>query len=1011
MDDTQNSIEDVIMQLDKKEISVLHIPEEYRDNAQIIQAERRNDLRITKERGYDVITDSFFVNEVLPLKNNEGNVVSEKKLFYSFQTFEEYYEFLNGDVYQDACYRFYNFPTEIVSKYSLNVCKMKERKAFVTDTVTDYYPSVSESEKLQYEEAEKVHEQCCEWIQKFNDCVTVDELQTMVENYNASNLHRIVDVSFFFFNYIYKDLNDKDRFNVIMQYISSGAYPSIWIKYGICAIFDPDDVLNAYTYNPRSEAKSKFYKSRRVLANFVEKCKAGKIKLYTRYYFDSNTHFFCEETRAREKYICAESRRYFSTFEEFVVYRKNNLKDTDLSSAYELHINKKNYIIDETTKLPFNLSDNLFCEIKKEYHKLHDDGYFSVKQEWKNEYGAVVDENTRQFEHFFDFAAFLKDDLSGANLLFCTGMKHLCDTDGMNLNGVKMTSELCEQLHISYEKYDYDRKLIGEFLTTEKNEKESMQVWQTSRKEILSDSDSDIFSKDDNRISYISDLHLMHRIKNAGCRSKEDVVYILQNIVDVILNESTDLTLIGGDVSSEFSVFELFIKMLRQSANQLCGETRLFLKKRDFIFVFGNHELWSFPDLPMEEIIGKYKILLEQNEMYLLQNDLFYRNENDDINIIPYNELIQLDNVAISEKLRYTRLAILGGLGFSGYNEEFNANDGVYQATIDRKTEIQESKKFEQLYNKLISVLAKKNTIIFTHTPMKDWCAEAKYHDNFVYVSGHTHRNVFSDDGMKRVYADNQIGYRNENPHLKDFLIDTRYDYFESYEDGIYEITAQDYKDFFRGKNIPITFNRQVNVLYMLKKQEYYCFIHKTKAGSLTMLNGGALKRIDAKDIKYYFDNMDKMIVAIEEPLKKYTDYQNRIAEEIKKIGGYGWIHGCIIDIDYYNHVYVNPVDLKITGYWASDMVNKLVYPSVPELLEEECPLLYSNYLKAIEKKRENCLILRQPRNEISSPQEYLETDIYKASREIKKMQKLGSKILTSWYENASVPNLMVEGN
>ena len=40
---------------------------------------------------------------------------------------------------------------------------------------------------------------------------------------------------------------------------------------------------------------------------------------------------------------------------------------------------------------------------------------------------------------------------------------------------------------------------------------------------------------------------------------------------------------------------------------------------------------------------------------------------------------------------------ILGGLGFSGYNEEFNANDGCIEVTVDRNTEIQESKKFEQL--------------------------------------------------------------------------------------------------------------------------------------------------------------------------------------------------------------------------------------------------------------------------------------------------------------------------
>lgn len=32
-------------------------------------------------------------------------------------------------------------------------------------------------------------------------------------------------------------------------------------------------------------------------------------------------------------------------------------------------------------------------------------------------------------------------------------------------------------------------------------------------------------------------------------------------------------------------------------------------------------------------------------------------------------------------------------------------------------------------------------------------------------------------------------------------------------------------------------------------------------------------------------------------------------------------------------------------------------------------------------------------------PQTYLDTDIYKASGEIKKMQKLSSNILTTWYE------------
>lgn len=97
------------------------------------------------------------------------------------------------------------------------------------------------------------------------------------------------------------------------------------------------------------------------------------------------------------------------------------------------------------------------------------------------------------------------------------------------------------------------------------------------------------------------------------------------------------------------------------------------LRSRNFVFVLGNHEIWNFPGLPMDEIADKYRTVLKKNGMFLLHNDLFYRNESDDIGIIPYDELIQSDNKALLEKLRCARLVILGGLGFSGYNEDFNA--------------------------------------------------------------------------------------------------------------------------------------------------------------------------------------------------------------------------------------------------------------------------------------------------------------------------------------------------
>ena len=62
----------------------------------------------------------------------------------------------------------------------------------------------------------------------------------------------------------------------------------------------------------------------------------------------------------------------------------------------------------------------------------------------------------------------------------------------------------------------------------------------------------------------------------------------------------------------------------------------------------------------------------------------------------------------------------------------------------------------------------------------------------------------------------------------------------------------------------------------MLKKNGYYCFIHESKTGSLSMLNGGALKGLNVKDVNYYYDNMDSMIASIETPLKKIYDLSRK---------------------------------------------------------------------------------------------------------------------------------------
>lgn len=996
----QAEINKIIGQLKKNEIKVSDIPEEYENNIQIVAFERKSGLRITGKRGFDIISNTFFVEEDLVRVDIDGE--ERRSISLSFDSFDAYFNFLDGDIYNNACYTFYQFPGVHVFSKNLNLKKLMERKSFVKNAIDDYSLGLSREEQESYEEAKQIHKQCQQWIKKFNNCYSYDELVKVISSYKKSKIATIVDVSFFFFQYIFSDIQDKHRFSVIMEYMSSGAYPQYKIINSLCSIYNPDDVMQSFNYS--LGAKRTIYKHKRKLKEYIQHLKSGEIKFYSKAFFDKKTHYFCEETQGYDKEnsyfpivtIC----RYFESFDEFIDYRNGDLTYCDLSAALECNEDFSKYIVDKTTKLPFYADMEVTSSVKKCYR----DGNFYVTQQWYNKFGGIIKEYKHTFAYFFDFVAFLKGNLSDADLLFCDGLDNLKQWDFIDFTNAKMKSGLCKKFGLQYDTYIIRRNLIKSFEYVEKNESETAIVFQASRDLMSEAARRDLsnfnlaFDNKCQRVHYISDIHLMHRIQNAGCRTKEDIMYVIQKIVDTIANEAGSLLLIGGDVASDFEVFQLFVKML---SNTLRRSTVV-------VFILGNHELWSFSDFKIDEIVSKYRNLLDEHGMYLLHNDILYKEDtglladpNTGVYLIKYDELSRMSDQQVSKQLRSARYVILGGMGFSRYNKEFNANNRIYRNTIDRMTEIELSREFEDLYSRLNRILVNKNTIILTHMPKKDWCNEIEYEKNFVYVSGHTHRNLFHDDGEYRVYSDNQVGYHNNSLHLKTFLIDNDYDCFSTYDDGIFEITDEQYNDFCRGKNISMTFQRKVNILYMLKKNGYYCFIHKSKGSSLTILNGGAMKKLEVQNIQYYYDNMDAMISTIKTPLDKYTDFQKHLANTVKALGGVGTIHGSIIDIDFYNHIYVNPIDLSVTAYWASDIIHKVVYPSVSALLEKNCPAIFGKYGKLLKENKENPFEEKQPADITLLPQIYLDTNIYNASREIKKMQKLSSNILSSWYENA----------
>ena len=514
-------------------------------------------------------------------------------------------------------------------------------------------------------------------------------------------------------------------------------------------------------------------------------------------------------------------------------------------------------------------------------------------------------------------------------------------------------------------------------------------------------------------IFYISDLHLVHKIKNKfGDKSinKYEVKRYITEIVEQLrnsqtkivrslnLDECTIINIFLGDISFDFEIYKLFFDEI--------AKTRLSIEND--LVVLGNHELWFQEEKSFEKIVEKYRKYLDTKKIKLLQNDLFLIFKNKDN--LEYYDLINEDSILNFNKndfddvLKKSSILIFGGLGFAGLENKYNYNLGIYSNGIkSRKEEIKRSNQINRIYKHLKEVASDKKVVIATHMPLRNWPNE-NYIKEWFYLSGHTHANVYIDDDEHHVFEDNQIGYNGTKFEFKFIILNKMVDIFNKYDDGIYEINRDDYYAFNSCQGIHITFNYSFDKIYMLKKNKTYMFLMEYK-GKLILLNGGAKRKLENQSLNYYFENMGKYQEQILKGLTPYLEYEKEISDAIKMIGGSGRIHGAIVDIDFWNHIYVNFLDKSLTAYFANDMVDKYVYKNVLSLLRFNRLNLYNNYIKMIEdKKNSNSLIVLKS-NELSEKTEHVEsTEMYVVSKKIKSMQYLSTNnIIRNWSDNVLV--------
>lgn len=982
---TNDIVDNFVEQLKRGDIDNLIIPKEYLYDMRIVKEQREWGLRKTKICGYDVIRNNFFVEE--DFFYPDGAIKPNSEII-TFATFEEYYNFVEGEIYENSCYYEYYFSEEEIIKFNINSKKIST-KSFCGDKAKNY------NFERRFEDVEiydkGVKEEILEWIKILENCNTYIEFSSVVNSIRKSKCHKYLDI--IFCKCILR--NKESKYKIAIELLNNGEYVcGLSMREFLCYIYLDYDIINDFEY--KKGTKITRTRQRNAIRNITNLIKQGIIFFNTRKYYDKNLKFFCEEINGYGEYdgenvLLSSFRNVFEDFDSFSSYLNCDLSGCDLSEADFLEVDFKKYKSDINTKYPVSYYNNLKCVIVKYYD--YNEDLFVCKKSWVNENNISIKEYRFTFRFFIDFLEFCDNDLSNSDLLLCEGLINIKNYSDIKFDGAKLSSLVMDKFSIEYRSENLCDKEYEVFENILHNEgKNILEV--NNRNEIGLPLEEIEYVK---KAYYVSDLHLEHKIKNKKCKTLNDVECLVYLIIDGFLNNISSneksILFIAGDISSEFQLFEIFIKILHEYIS------RKKLKIKVFI-VLGNHELWGFNNICIDDIFNKYKLLLEKHDMFLVQNNLYYLDKELRVLQITNLELKTKDIEELRQNLLKASLIIFGGVGFSGLNEVFNADNGVYKNSINRIKEIQECKVFNELYNKIKIISENKQVVILTHMPTEDWAEKPLFNKNCIYVNGHTHLNQFYDDGVYRLYADNQVGYKSTSVYLKNFYLNCDYDIFTYYNDGIYEITTEQYKEFYRGKNIKMSYSNNLGQICMLKKKEYYCFIVKGK-NRLYILNGGAVKELEKKQISYYYENMDKLIEILSKPLLEYDNFQKQLAAEIRAIGGSGVIHGAIVDIDFYNHIYVNPIDMSITAYFAGDMIKKVVYSNFDDMIKEVGGSISVNYLSKGRNEVVKSLIEKHI-NSNEKRQVYLNTDIYGVSKELSKIKKLNSKILSVWYEETN---------
>lgn len=497
----------------------------------------------------------------------------------------------------------------------------------------------------------------------------------------------------------------------------------------------------------------------------------------------------------------------------------------------------------------------------------------------------------------------------------------------------------------------------------------------------------------------MDDSRLQNNLDKLNSRINHDMEKLSQYFDFSRLERYHDIYYKDTDYESTFEYYKKVksyknLMLSEEVEEMIFAMAKLYSYKQKYVAKLESFQSLSMDIQSFEELYGKP---IEEINMSDYQEHTLLSALKDVYVVLGNHEYIDFENVAscvsyyqselskIGIKLlhnsccMYEKFVIYGGTGFAKYDAKWNADTVVCCPNFSREDEKRETELFEKGYKNALAY-AKENNLCFlcvSHYPISA-CLDNKYDKEAIYFTGHNHQNKYVKNVEKVLYADNQIGYKDNNIVFRIATTGFELNPYANMQDGLYVTTIEDYLQFYRyiGEDIGkgnVLYQRCQNgkaSLYVVKRKGYYGFFVLNPKGSakgISIVNGGVTKKLtNSTDMNWICENFDVVLSKYLQVLTPLRNAQEQLARELKELGLSGEIHGCIVDIDFYHHIMLNPADGSMTFYFSSEfglVMNLDSFSDVIKSLERHNSIYFpldceSIKRKYIEKSKErNCLL------------------------------------------------------